>query len=349
MPRLRIIDRYVGSAVISATVVVLVVLVAIFAFFTFIDELEDLGRGSYGLGQVAMVVALRVPGLAYDLLPIAALIGALLGLGALMERNEIPVVRCAGVSKLRITGSVMKAGLIIVAGAIVVGELIFPAADQYSRNLRTHALDNFISEQSGNGFWARDGNSFINIREILPGEWFRDINILEFDGENHLRIATRAESAHFRDGEWELRGLKQTLFDGETPRSRNLDRASWQSVLDPDLIGMVAINPESLSVFDLTRYVQFIKKNGQSAQRWEQALWVKVAYPVATAAMIFLAIPIVMRHSRGISTGRRIMTGALIGLAFHVLNQASGHLGTVFGVHSAMSALGPTAFVLIAE
>ena len=39
---------------------------------------------------------------------------------------------------------------------------------------------------------------------------------------------------------------------------------------------------------------------------------------------------------------RRIMVGALIGLSFHVLNQASGHLGIVFNTPAVVSAMGPT-------
>ena len=64
--------------------------------------------------------------------------------------------------------------------------------------------------------------------------------------------------------------------------------------------------------------------------------------------MVFLAIPLVLGSaSRSVTVGRRILIGALIGLTFHVLNQASGHLGIVFGVPAAVSALGPTLLVLL--
>ena len=123
--RMKIVDRYIGQNVIASTVTVLIVLLAIFTFFAFMDELEDIGRGSYTLGRAALVIFLSVPGLAYELFPIAALLGALLGLGSMMERNEIAVVRAAGVSKLRVIGSVMKTGLVFVVAAVLIGELVF--------------------------------------------------------------------------------------------------------------------------------------------------------------------------------------------------------------------------------
>ena len=342
MVQMKILDRYIGHAVISATLTVMFVLLSIFLFFTFIDELEEIGRGSYGLGQVCTVVLLRAPGLAYELFPIAALIGSLLGLGSMMETNEIPVVRCAGVSKLRIIWSVMKAGLFFAVLAVIIGELLFPPAERYAREYRSSAIDGRITQRSEKGFWARDGNSYINIREVLPNDQFRDINIYEYDADNRLRTATHAESAHYQRGRWELRNIMQTSFKEVATESRHIEKAIWDSLLDPELIGMVAINPDSLSLIDLVRYVGFIRDSGQSAQRYEHALWVKMGYPLATAVMVFLAIPLVLGGSRSVSIGRRIMVGALIGLSFHVLNQASGHLGIVFNTPAVVSAMGPT-------
>lgn len=344
---MRIIDRYIGQTVIRASLTVLVVLLAIFTFFEFIDELEDVGRGSYTLGRATLVVALSIPRLTYDLFPIAALIGALLGLGALAERSELAVVRCAGVSKLRLIGSVMKTGLLFLVVAVLVGEVLFPLAEREARALRSRSIEDRVTTSSEHGFWARDGQSYINIREVLPGAAFRDIDIFEFDDEGRLRTATRAAGARYVDGRWMLNGIEQTSIAADGAISaRRLDRAAWESVLDPDIIEMVAITPETLSLPALVRYVEFARSNGQNPQRWEHALWVKLAYPAAAAVMVFLAIPLVMNASRSVTIGRRVLIGALLGLAFHVVNQTSGHLGVVFGVPAPVSALGPTLLLL---
>ncbi|MCB1745945.1 MAG: LPS export ABC transporter permease LptG [Gammaproteobacteria bacterium] len=347
MASMKIVDRYIGRNVIGATLTVLVVLLAIFTFFAFIDELEDIGRGTYTLTLAAAYVGLSLPGLVYQLFPIAALIGALIGLGSLVERNEIAVVRCAGVSKLRVIAAVMKAGAIFVIAAVLIGELVFPPAEQHARVLRGDALEKTVARLGGEGFWARDGNSYINIREVLPGHRFRDVQIFEFDDDQHLVAATVAASAEYVDGQWLLHDIGQTRFVDGGPRAVDLDEARWDSTLDPALIGMTALKPDTLATTDLLRYVEFAHRNGQNAQTWEYALWGKLAYPLATAVMVYLAIPLVLRASRGVTMGRRILVGAVIGLGFHIVNQAAAHLGVVFGVPAAWSALLPTAVLFV--
>ena len=338
---MRTIDRYIASNVIASTMTVLVALLAIFTFFALIDELEEVGRGSYGIVQAFVYVFMSAPSLAYELFPMAALIGSLLGLGSMMRNGEITVIRCSGVSKLQIVMSVMKAGALFVVIAVLVGELIAPPAEAYARQYRSMAINDRIALKTQNGFWARDANSYINIREILPGDQIKDIYIYEFDGQNELRTSTHAKQARYVEGQWILEGISQTIISNTGIEKSVVDRAAWDSLLRPDLIAMVAIQPDSLSVWTLMKYIRFLNNNGQTAERYEHALWVKVTYPFASAVMVFLAIPMVLRADRSTTIGQRVLIGGLIGLGFHLINQAAGHLGIVYDIAPALSAGGP--------
>jgi lipopolysaccharide export system permease protein len=320
---------------------VLVALLGIFTFFALIDELDAVGRGSYGIVQAFVYVFLSAPSLTYELFPMAALIGSLLGLGAMMRNGEITVIRCAGVSKLKVVVSVMKAGALFVTLAVLVGELLAPPAEAYARQYRSMAINDRIALRTQNGFWARDANSYINIREILPGNQIKDIFIYEFDSESELRTSTHAKQASYIEGQWVLEGISQTILSESGVEKLLVDRAAWDSLLRPDLIAMVAIQPDTLSVRTLVKYIRFLHNNGQTAERYEHALWVKLTYPFASAVMVFLAIPMVLRADRSTTIGQRVLIGGLIGLGFHLINQASGHLGIVYDIPPALSAGGP--------
>jgi len=338
---MKILDRYIGWNIISATVTVLVVLVAIFTFFAFIDQLEDVGRGTYGFGKVVVFVVFSVPSLAYELFPMAALIGSLIGFGQMMRNGELSVIRCVGVPKVRVVYAVVKAGMILLAVAMLNGEFIAPPAERFARDYRNIAINDRITFKSENGFWARDGNNYINIREILPGDQLRDVYIYEFDADSKLRLSTYAEFARYAGREWVLQNISQTVLADDGLQKRTLPEAAWDSILKPDLLQMVTINPDSLSIWSLFKYSRFLLNNGQNAQRYLHVMWLKLTYPVATVVMVVLAVPMVFRASRSVTVGQRVLMGALIGLGFHLLNQAAGHLGVVYEIPPLLSATGP--------
>jgi lipopolysaccharide export system permease protein len=338
---MKILDRYIGWTIISATVTVLVALVAIFSFFAFIDQLEDVGRGDYGIAKAVVFVLFSVPNLTYELFPMAALIGSLIGFGTMMRNGEVAVIRCNGVPKSRVVFAVVKAGLVLLVAAMIIGEFISPPAERFAHDYRTIAINNRITFKSENGFWARDGNSYINIREILPGDQLRDVYIYEFDNENKLRLSTYAEFARYTGRDWVLQNISQTSLEDDGLSKRTLPEAAWDSILKPDLLQMVTINPDSLSIWSLLKYSRFLNNNGQNAQRYEHVLWLKLSYPIATVVMVVLAVPMVMRATRTVTVGQRVLVGALIGLGFHLLNQAAGHLGVVYEIPPILSATGP--------
>jgi len=338
---MKILDRYIGWTIISATLTVLAVLVAIFSFFQFIEQLEDVGRGTYSVFKVAVFVVSSLPGLTYELFPMAALIGALIGFGTLMRNGELTVIRVAGVPKARLVLAVVKAGSVLLALAVLLGELVAPSADRYARDFRNLAISDRVAFRSDSGFWSRDGESFINIREILPGNQVLGLYIYEFDDLNRLRTSTYAESARYDGRQWVLKDIAQTELDDEGIRERHLPEAAWDSMLKPDLLSMITIDPESLGILSLVRYIGFLHRNSQDTQRYEHALWTKLTYPLATVVMVILAVPMVLRGGRSVTIGQRVLVGALVGLGFHLLNQAAGHLGVVYEMPPFLSAAGP--------
>ena len=339
---MKILDRYIGKIVGISILVVLAALVAVFAFFQFIDELEDLGRGRYGVAQVAEFVLLSTPRLAYEIFPMSALVGSLIGLGSLVGSNEMTVIRAAGVSLARITLSVMKAGAAIMVGAVLLGEFIAPPSEQLAQHRRSVATTDRIALKTRNGFWARDGRSYVNIRKILPGDRLENIFIYEFDGQNRLAVSSRAKRARYEEDQWILEDIEQTLFKPERVTKHRIKQARWDSMLDPGLISLVVIRPDSLSMGDLYKYIRFLSQNEQNSQQYRQAFWHKIIYPVATAVMVFLAIPIVLVTGRSGGVGQRIVLGALIGLVFHIANKAAANLGMVYSLPPGLCVTFPT-------
>ena len=112
------LDRYIGSSVFMAILAVLGIILGLATLFAFIDEMGEVSD-TYTLVDVLSYVLLTAPRRLYDMLPMAALIGCLIGLGSLASNSELTIMRAAGVSIGRIVWAVMKPMLLLmVAGAM---------------------------------------------------------------------------------------------------------------------------------------------------------------------------------------------------------------------------------------
>jgi len=341
---MKILDRYITVILLKTTGLALLVLLALFAVLSLIDQLGDAGRGHYDVIKVIAYVFLTLPRLAFELAPVAAVIGGMTTLGILAHNSELVIIHVAGVSRYRLALSMMKGGLLIVLAALLVGELLAPYSEHTAQHMRSVALSEQIAVNTGNGFWSRDGSSFINIRKILPGDQVEDIYIYEFDDEDRLRASTYARRGRYVNDQWILEDIEQSVIDNDNEKviRNDLKLAAWESLLNPDVINLVTIKPDYLTLWGLLEYIGYLKQNAQNSQRYEQALWSKLVSPFTILALIVLAVPLVRSSSRTVAVGQRVFMGCLAGLIFHVANQISGQMGMVYSINAAVSAILPT-------
>ncbi len=121
------LDRYLYRTVLLYTVMVMAFLLTLGGLFLFISQQNDIGVGSYGAGDAFLFTFLNLPQQAFELLPIGALIGALMGLGSLAAGSELVVTRASGVSVWRIAWPVGLAGLTLALCMYGIGEFVAPA------------------------------------------------------------------------------------------------------------------------------------------------------------------------------------------------------------------------------
>jgi len=337
-----ILDRYIAIAVIGGTLLVLGVLMALFSFIAFLGELESVGQAGYGLFQAMQFVLMMTPRMAYQLLPLSALLGSLVGLGVLASHNELLVMRAAGISLQRIVFAAMKAGMLLLLFAVFLSEFVVSQSDEAAREMRASALSNQVAHRTSEGFWTRNENNYINVHTVLSESLLAGIHIYEFDDQYHLRRITQARQARFANHQWLLRDITRTEFQDDRVLSRHLGEISWHTLLDPQLLDVVAVKPASMSATGLYRYIQYLQGNGLDATRYEMELWVKIVLPLATAVMVFLAVPFVFGSLRSVGIGQRIMSGALLGITFYLLNQVFNHTALVYQLNPVLSAILPT-------
>src|ERR1700742_4511749 len=102
---MTVLDRYIVRSILGFVLLAETVLLILGGLVIFIDQQDDIGVGQYGTLNALMVTLLTLPQQTYELLPVTALIGSLLGLGQLARGSELVVIRATGVSTQRIAGA----------------------------------------------------------------------------------------------------------------------------------------------------------------------------------------------------------------------------------------------------
>lgn len=342
---MSILDSYILKATLAGTFLVLLVLDGLSSFMLFVRQLDDIGTGRYELTTAINYVLLKLPQTTYELFPIAALLGGLLGLGQLAQRSEFVVMRTSGVSLLQLARSVAIAGLVLVAIAAAIGELLAPPAEQYAIRLKAMTLNERLS-LTREGVWVRDGTLFVNVNQVGREDRLGEIFIYDFDDRGELEYVRRAQSARHDGQSWVLYDVTETRFL-ESGRTRTVafEELPWSSRLSPELLSLFVTDESILSLKGLSDYIGYLEANGLDASRHRLTFWGRISSLVTVLLMAILALPFNFGNLRTAGAGQRVMVGVLVGVGFFIFDRTLANSGLVFGLHPVVVAWLPTAIL----
>ncbi|NOH97130.1 LPS export ABC transporter permease LptG [Vibrio sp. 99-70-13A1] len=339
----KILDLYIGRTIIATTSLVLVTFVGLSGIIKYVEQLRKVGRGTYDLLQALYFVLLSIPRDIEMFFPMAALLGALIGLGMLAASSELVVMQAAGFSKLDIGMSVLKTAVPLMVIVMLLGQWGAPQAQKMARDLRAMSISggSIVSTQSG--VWARDANDFIFIAEI-DGEQLRGVNMWRFDKDKNLKTSLFAESAEYNgDNSWLMSGVQSTSFESEVEISKIVSPDYlWKTSLAPDKLAVVTVKPEELSLSGLYDYVNYLKASEQDSSRYELAFWRKVTQPISIAVMMLMALSFIFGPLRSVTMGARILSGVIAGFTFYISSEFFGPVSLVYQIPPAFGALAPS-------
>lgn len=345
--RLMILDRYIARSVIGGCLLASFVMLSIFAFVDFVTQLQDVGKGDYGVFQAVIYILLGMPLRLYELSPSILLLGGILSLGAMAANSELIVMRASGVTVTRITRSVLQTGFIIAVIVAVLGEYIVPVATRMAKNYRAEAMEEKLILGGANDIWARDGSRYVNVKQVLPEKQLRQIRVYEFDEDNHLSSIIYAGSAHHKDDEWHLKDIKRSDISDTEVKVTLEDQLTLKRLILLELFSVLELESKDMSARELMAYSQYLQDNNLDGDKYLLEFWIKIFTPLTCMAMLLIAMPLVFATTpRSGGVGQRIMLAILIGVVYFVINRSINHLGLVLNVAPVLSASFPLLLVM---
>lgn len=362
--KVRIVQRYLTREILVAVMFVLAAFLVLFAFFDLIAELSDVGKNGYRFDQALAIVALGLPGRAYELLPIAALIGTIYALAQLASRSEFTILRVAGLSTYHAARVVLVPGLALVLLTYFMGEVVTPRAETATQRYRAQIARGGVAQGFRTGLWVKDTGTnvsgqpvvrFVNVGAVRSDNSLARVRIYEFGNQLQLLSIRFADSGDYLPpAAWRLHNVTETHF--ETPATPGAPPhivvthepiQIWHSELKPEILGVLLVPPERMSAVDLGGYIRHLEDNRQTANRYQIAFWKKIIYPFAVLVMMALALPFAYLHAREGGISLKIFAGIMIGIGFYLLNSLFSHLGLLNTWPPFISAALPSAVSLL--
>jgi len=343
----NILSQYLMRSILASTALVLVVLLALAGLFEFIAELDNT-QGDYQTPQAILYSLLRLPQLASEMLPIATLIGALLGLGGLAANSEIIVMRSAGLSVWRLAAMVGVTGFVVLVFSGLIGEFIGPPLDYYARTMRMEARFEQGDARVGNATWVKDGTVYLHLERVNSEFDFGSIYMFRFDEDNKLGSIAKADNSGIdANDKWILENFRETRFRNDGVQVAESSVAIRSFDVNAEMLGISLVKPHSLSGRGLFSYMRYLKRNNLDSRVYETELWYRISRTATVMIMPVLALAFVFGSLRTGGAGGRLMIGVVIGLAYYLASEMLANSGQVFNLNPAIIAWLPSGLIVL--
>ena len=359
-----IYERYLAKQIYAAFGFILFALVALFLFFDILSELGSV-KGQYTLPLALLHVLLKAPSRISEIIPIAGLIGSIYVFAMLASQSEFTILRIAGLDMRKGLTTLAKISLPLIIVTLVMSEWLGPYTENLSDQIRMKALGSSYSSQFKTGVWVKDrlrdedgsgpvrpGVRYVNVGKIEQDNEIKNIRMYEFDDSYRLLSIRSAVAGRFdQTGTWILDDVTETRFK-ETKQADPLNPVysaqtfvhpivSLDSEVTPQILSVLLVSPEKMSIFSLGRFISHLRDNKQDVQRHSIAFWKKVIYPFTIFVMLALALPFAYLKVRAGSVGIKVFGGIMLGMSFQLFNSLFSNVGLLGSWPTLLTALTP--------
>ena len=347
------LDLYVLRAVLGGTLATLGIVLALALILLFLDEVDKISA-AYTLPKAVMFVLLMLPGYMLEFFPLATLIGSLVALGALAAGNEITAMRSMGLSLARLSRPVLLAGVLLGLAGMLIGETLGPWGQSQARLMRAQALGQTLSLQGAEGLWVREnlpesagGERFVHIELVTPGGEVHGVRVFDFAAGGALQSAMQFAAAKPSEAGWLAEQVRINRFSAERVESLFESQRTLANLVQPNVLNVLAVIPQYMSLGELWRYAHFLDKNSLQSESYWLAWWGKLLAPLSVISMLLLALPFSLATRRAGGAGVRLTIGIMLGMGVFVISRLLTQGGLLAGLSPMLAAMLPPLVMMV--
>jgi len=329
---MKILDKYLLKKIIKSSVFSLITLVIIFAFFQFLDELEDVGKFSYDIGNAALHVFLLLPSFVNSLFILGIMIGTVLAVGDLNSNKELQIFQAASISSREIVLKILKIGLLLSVFFLFFTELIYPPGIVAAQKIKNESLHKEVVKDS-KIFWIKKGGDFIFLKKNSNDEKFKSVSIFKTNNEYLENVQTSDNIIVAEDSLQINNHNKFEINSSKNFSSINLTRANSETIKIPlkeDQIEIFKLDVRALSINNLIEGIIYALEADLNFSEFLIELSSRLIKPFILLGMVLVATPFILDFTRSTSIGKRIFLSLFIAVSTHLIIKISSVVSLKF-------------------
>lgn len=325
----RIVAKHVVWTTLLAMLGATLLLSGLQVLFTYLAELSDLNE-HYTAWKALQYVLWSSPNYIYEIIPISALIGAVVGLGTMASNSELIVMRAAGISLWKIVSWVMRSAVFLVVISFALSEWVIPYTNEQAKSVKNYNYVASLGEVRG--YWAKENDNFVYVDYANAKGQLKQIQTLKIDDQFRFSSWIQAEQGEFvRNGEWKLKNVVETtIFNDAHAERKQQPEMDFALALQPEYVHMVTVDPEDLSPSQLIHLMSYMQQYSQIPKTYQLAFWQKAVSPFALMALVLIACSFIFGPLRQQSMGFRLVIALFTGLGFYYLQDFLGYASLVY-------------------
>lgn len=294
---------------------------------------------------------LKLPDIAQKLLPFAVLLGAVLAFTKLSRSQELVASRAAGVSAWQF---LMPPLFVAILMGVLTMTLFSPLSAAFlteytrmeARFLRGQASQLAVSPT---GLWLRQGDASGQavvhaLRVADQGVHLEEVTVFLYQGLDKFVGRIDAVSADLSAGRWLM---KEAWVSGEAGQPEKHETYEMATELTPAQIQESFASPDTISFWELPRFIATAENAGFSALRHRVYWYSLLALPLLYSAMVLMAASFSFRLTRLGGISGLVLAASLSGIGVFFLGEMSRALGQSGIVPTPLAAIAPAAAAIL--
>ena len=208
---------------------------------------------------------LRIPDVASQLLPVAALLAAVLSFGELSRHRELDAMWASGVSPFKMIRALMPAAVFLIVLQFSIDNWGVPESSATLRELGVSELEDISPEAEEHGVWLRSGKDILRLPvAAAQAGRMESLTIFRRDADGMLIERLDARRARPRGEDWILEDVTRRAI--EVGEQQFAPRLLWRGRIDMEHVMRLAREPRELP---LDQIVEIIANDAYGQRRIE--------------------------------------------------------------------------------